>query len=75
MGAGYQSGVFSIEASPELELTVDEPGFKPVDAGELAVNGYVVGKHRVAAFRYTGESPSINVGIKYRTFVPSLPFW
>ena len=65
MGAGYQSGVFSIEASPELELTVDEPGFKPVDAGELAVNGYVVGKHRVAAFRYTGESPSINVGIEY----------
>jgi|GEM_PF-1140783 len=65
VGTGYQSGVFSVEASPELEVAVDDEGFKPVDVGELAVNGYVVGKHRVAAFRYTVESPDVKVNIAY----------
>lgn len=65
VGSGYQSGVFSIEASPELEVDVSETDGKQVDVGELAVNGYVVGKHRVAAYRYTGASPSLDISINY----------
>lgn len=65
VGAGYQSGVLSVEASPELEVAVDAAGSKQVDVGELAVNGYVVGKHRVAAYRYTGDSPAIKVAIAH----------
>ena len=70
IGAGYQSGVFSVEASPELEVEVSDTDGKQVDVGELAVNGYVVGKHRVAAYRYTGDSPSLSVSIDYPELRP-----
>ena len=68
--AGYHSGVFSVEASPELEVEVGDTDGKQVDVGELAVNGYVVGKHRVAAYRYTGDSPSLSVAINYPELRP-----
>ena len=70
LGSGYQSGVFSVEASPELEVNVSETNGKQVDVGELAVNGYVVGKHRVAAYRYTGDSPTLDVSIRYPDLRP-----
>jgi len=70
VGSGYQSGVFSVEASPELEVDVSVTDGKQVDVGELAVNGYVVGKHRVAAYRYTGDSPSLDISINYPDLRP-----
>ena len=70
IGAGYQSGVFSVEASPELEVVVETTDGKQVDVGELAVNGYVVGKHRVAAYRYTGDAPMLDVAIDYPDLTP-----
>ena len=66
LGSSYQSGVFSVEASPELEVNVSQTNGKQVDVGELAVNGYVVGKYRVAAYRYTGDSRSL----MFRSVIP-----
>ncbi|MEC7566164.1 MAG: hypothetical protein VX738_10815, partial [Planctomycetota bacterium] len=58
----YQSGVLSIESSPELAIGVDSDA-KPVDVGELVVLGYSVGKHRVGAYGYTGADPAVTLSI------------
>ncbi|MGY8731646.1 MAG: hypothetical protein ACKVK0_05890 [Pirellulales bacterium] len=65
----YQSGVLSIESSPELAIQVDSAA-KPVDVGELVVNGYNVGKHRVGAYGYTGMEPKVRLAISRPTLFP-----
>ena len=78
----YQSGVLSVESSPELAIKVEDAAatdlgpdsrLKPVDVGELVVNGYNVGKHRVGAYGYTGMRPNVRLAISRPTLssVPS----
>ncbi|MBT4694853.1 MAG: hypothetical protein HOB73_16075, partial [Planctomycetaceae bacterium] len=76
----YQSGVLSVESSPELAIKVGDAAdlgldsrLKPVDVGELVVNGYSVGKHRVGAYGYTGTQPNVRLAISRPTLfsVPS----
>ena len=68
----YQSGVLSVESSPELAIKVGDTGaddrefdtrLKSVDVGELVVNGYSVGKHRIGAYGYTGARPNVQLEI------------
>ncbi len=82
-GVVYQSGVLSIESSPELATQVADAAddaelgpvsrLKPVDVGELVVNGYSVGKHRVGAYGYTGTQLNVQLEISRPTLftVPS----
>ena len=67
----YQSGVLSVESSPELAIQVHSAA-KPVDVGELVVNGYNVGKHRVGAYGYTGTEPNVRLAIS-RPTLSNLP--
>jgi hypothetical protein len=79
----YQSGVLSVESSPELAVQIGDAAaatdlgpdsrLKPVDVGELVVNGYNVGKHRVGAYGYTGTQPNVRLAISRPTLfsVPS----
>ncbi|HIA62057.1 MAG TPA: hypothetical protein EYN93_04035 [Planctomycetaceae bacterium] len=77
----YQSGVLSVESSPELAIKVGDAAntdlgpdsrLKPVDVGELVVNGYSVGKHRVGAYGYTGTEPNVRLAIS-RPLLFSVP--
>ena len=82
-GVVYQSGVLSVESSPELAIQVADAAddtelgpdsrLKPVDVGELVVNGYSVGKHRVGAYGYTGTQLNVQLEISRPTLftVPS----
>jgi hypothetical protein len=82
-GVVYQSGVLSVESSPELAIQVGDAAddtelgpdsrLKPVDVGELVVNGYGVGKHRVGAYGYTGTQLNVQLEISRPTLftVPS----
>jgi hypothetical protein len=79
-GVVYQSGVLSVESSPELAIQVADAAddtelgpdsrLKPVDVGELVVNGYSVGKHRVGAYGYTGTQLNVQLEISRPTLFP-----
>ncbi|MEO2023400.1 MAG: hypothetical protein ABGX05_16380 [Pirellulaceae bacterium] len=58
----YQTGVISLEASAELQITpVTEA--QRVDVGELAASSYVVGRRRVGAYGYVGTPPAVAIEI------------
>jgi hypothetical protein len=51
--ASLQSGLFSVEGDPELEIAV-ETSARRVDVGELTSNTYAIGRRLVGAFSYLG---------------------
>jgi len=58
----YQTGVISLESSPELQITPLTEA-RRVDVGELAATSYVVGRRRVGAYGYVGTPPSVEIQI------------
>ncbi|HIN94268.1 MAG TPA: hypothetical protein EYN03_01370, partial [Planctomycetes bacterium] len=62
LNVSYQTGVISLESSPELQITPITKAQR-VDVGELAAASYVVGRRRVGAYGYVGTPPPVEIQI------------
>jgi hypothetical protein len=58
----YQSGVFSVEGSIDLEITIDTKA-RVVDVGELIGIDYVVGDSLLGGYGFVGQVPDVAITI------------
>lgn len=61
-----QSGLFSVEGDPELDIVVSTNGRK-VDVGELTSDTYAIGRRLVGAFSYLGPTVDASINVSKRT--------
>ena len=60
-----QSGLFSIEGDPELDIDVSTNARK-VDVGEMTTDAYTIGRRLIGAFSYLGPTVDASVNISKR---------
>ena len=61
-----QSGLFSIEGDPELDIDVSTNARK-VDVGEMTSDTYAIGRRLVGAFSFLGPTVDASVNVSKRT--------
>ncbi len=64
-GVALQSGLFSVEGDPELEISIDTVARK-VDVGELTSDTYAIGRRLVGAYSYLGGEMTAGANLSKR---------
>jgi len=61
-GVAYQSGLVSVEGSPELEVRVATKA-RRVDVGELVDADYQPGRNLLGAYGFVGDPPEVKIDV------------